>query len=206
MKQVILPSIMAKNQKELDSLLKKLVGVARIIHLDIVDGKFAPNHSLDFNFKLPPKFCYYAHLLVEDPLTYIKKHPKIELFLSPFESLKDPTKYAKMMKQQKKKIGFSMNPETSVHKVKKFLPLADYVIVLTVHPGFYGGKFLSADLKKINKIKKINPSVRIIVDGGINSDNIKSAKKAGADYFVSGHFVTKAKDPKKALKELTLAV
>ncbi len=204
MKQIILPSVMAKDQTELDALLNKLTGVAKILQLDVVDGKFAPNLSLDFNFKLSKNFKYYVHLLVKDPLKYVKKHPEIELFFSPFESFKDPAKYIKEMKLRKKKIGFSINPETSVSKIKNFLPFADYVIVLTVHPGFYGGKFLPAILKKITAIKRINHKIKIIVDGGIDLSNIKAAKKAGADYLVSGHFVTQAPDPKKALKELTL--
>ena len=96
----------------------------------------------------------------------------------------------------------ALKPETKVKEVKDFLKDVDYVLILTVHPGFYGAKFLSAPLKKIKQIKKINPKIKIIVDGGMDPKTIKKAVKAGADLFVSGSYVTKAENPKERIKIL----
>ena len=101
-----------------------------------------------------------------------------------------------------KKIAFALKPETKVSELKGYLQKIDYILILTVHPGFYGAKYLKSSLKKIAPIKKMNPSVKIIVDGGMKPDTIGEAFRAGADFFVSGSFISKADDPKKAIKEL----
>lgn len=207
MTQLIYPSLMSKNQKELDSDLKHLKNTVKTFHLDIVDGKFAPNHSLNFNFKLSPKFKYEAHLMVKKPELWIKKHWKrIELFIPQFEELKDPLRFIHWMKQTKRKVAFAIKPETKVTKIKSYLKETDLVLVLTVHPGFYGSKFLPDCLKKIKEIKKINPKIKVMVDGGMNPNTIKPARKAGADYFVSGSYVTKADKPKDRIKNLEKSI
>ena len=73
----IIPSVMARNQKELDVLLKRYKGFKEL-HLDIVDGKFASNHSLDFKFKLVNGFKYNTHLMVKNPINWIKKYGRNE--------------------------------------------------------------------------------------------------------------------------------
>jgi len=87
--------------------------------------------------------------------------------------------------------------------LRPFLQDVDYILILTVHPGFYGGKYLKSELKKILPIKRINPQVKVIVDGGMNPQTLPEAIKAGADYFVSGSFVVGSDNPKKALQRLT---
>lgn len=203
MNQLIYPSLMSKNQKELNSDLKHLIGTVKILHLDIVDGQFAKNQSLNFDFKLSPKFKYWAHLMVKQPEHWIKRHwKKIELFIPQFEELKDPLRFIHWMKQTHRKVAWAIKPETKVSKIKTYLKEIDLVLILTVHPGFYGSKFLSSSLKKIKEIKEINPKIKIIVDGGMNPETIKLAKKAGADYFVSGSYTTKSIQPKKAIQKL----
>jgi ribulose-phosphate 3-epimerase len=76
------------------------------------------------------------------------------------------------------------------------------MLLLTVHPGYYGAKFLRSPLKKIGQIKKLNSKVQVIVDGGMTPKTIGLAKKAGADLYVSGSFISKSDNPKKAIKEL----
>ncbi|HLC71703.1 MAG TPA: hypothetical protein VJI32_06840 [Candidatus Nanoarchaeia archaeon] len=202
MTTTIFPSIIAKNQQELDTSLKKLKGVSKIIHLDIVDGKFAPNQSLNFKFKLPKTFSYNVHLMIQEPEMWIKTHPGFQLYFSQFETAKDKENYISWMKKSKKKVCFAINPETTVAQLKPFLSKIDYILVLTVHPGFYGSKYLPPELKKIKQIKNINPKIKIVVDGHMNPKTIKDAVKAGADYIISGSFISRSDDPKKAMREL----
>ncbi len=194
---------MSKSQEELEADLKKLKGVVKEIHLDVVDGLFAPNDALDFNFKLPAGFKYNMHLMVKKPEIWIKKRWKeSDLFIPQLEEIKDVLAYIKWMRKGGKKVAFALKPETSVSKIKPYLMDCDYVLVLTVHPGFYGSKFLPSALKKINLIKKVNPKIKVIVDGGMKPETIGLAARAGADLFVSGNFVTKAEKPKERIKEL----
>ncbi|HLC70487.1 MAG TPA: hypothetical protein VJI32_00640 [Candidatus Nanoarchaeia archaeon] len=207
MTQVIFPSIIAKNQRELDAELKKLKGAGKTMHLDIVDGKFAPNRSLEFPFKLNQQYKYQAHLMIQKPEVWIKKNlQRIELFIPHFEAIHYHSRYILWMKKMKKKVAFAILPQTNVEHLKEHLPYVDYVLILTVHPGFYGSKYLASELKKIKQIKKINQNVKIIVDGGMNPITIKQAKKAGADLFVSGSYEIESDNPRRSMKELMKAL
>ncbi len=202
MRQNVFPSIMAKSQRELDDMLKNLVGVAKYLHLDVADGKFVPNTSLWFPFRLNSKFKYVAHLMVKEPEKWITKYGKRMEFCIVQAETVDILNYITKTKQQKKKVAFALNPETKVSSLKKYLKDIDYVLILTVHPGFYGGKYLKYPLKKIKEIKNINPKVKVIVDGGMNPTTVKDAVRAGADYIVVGSYLAKADDVKKRMKVL----
>lgn len=205
MKQIIFPSIMAKNQKELEEDFKKLRGAVEELHLDVVDGKFAPNHSLNFNLQLSGKFFYTAHLMIKDPEEWIKKYlkqKKIKMFIPQFEEVRNKKKYISWMKEQNQKIAFALKPETRVEEIASYLPDTSCVLILTVKPGFYGSPYLPKNLKKIQQIKSINSRIEVIVDGGMNPETIGEAAKAGADYFVSGSYTTKAEKPKESIRKL----
>ncbi|MBI2665112.1 ribulose-phosphate 3-epimerase [Candidatus Woesearchaeota archaeon] len=203
MKDKIWPSVMPKNQEELVVLLKKLRGVSKELHLDVTDGKFVPTNYFNFPFKLRKGFSYNAHLMIKDPETWIEKHKReVNLIIPHWEAIEDKNKFISWMKKEKKPIAFALRPETGIDQLRGYLEIIDYLLILTVHPGYYGAPFLPEQLKKISKIKKLNSKIKIIVDGGINLQTIKDAKKGGADYFVSGSFVSKSIDPKKSINEL----
>ncbi|MDP3640666.1 MAG: ribulose-phosphate 3-epimerase [Nanoarchaeota archaeon] len=203
MAQKIHPAIIAQNQRKLGEDLKRLQGLVKEVHLDVVDGKFAPNHSLDFPFRLPAGFTYSTHLMIKDPEAWIARQgKKVQLYIPHLEALKDVPAYIRRMKGSGRKIALALLPETPVFRLTPFLPHLDYVLILTVHPGFYGSPFLPHTLRKIKVIKARNPRCKVIVDGGMNPQIIKKAARAGADYFVSGSYLWNAASPKKALQEL----
>lgn len=199
----IYPSVMAKNQKELDSLLEKYQGSAEKLHLDVVDGKFAKNTSLNFNFRLYKEFKYNAHLMVKNPLDWIKRYGhKVNLCIVQCSEVENKKEFISFMKKQNKPVAFALKPEEKVSLIRKYLKDIDYVLILTVNPGFYGSKYLKKPLLKIKEIKRINPNVKMIVDGGMNPSTSKDAKKAGADIIICGSYLAKARDVKKAMGEL----
>lgn len=209
MAQIIFPSLMSKNQKELDQDLKKLKGAVKILHLDIVDGKFAKNKTFQFPFKLNKQLNYHAHLMIKNPEKWINQHgKKVNTILFHPETVKKEKikQLIKKIKNKKRKAGLALKPETEVKAIKPYLNQLDYVLILTVHPGFYGGKFLSSKLKKIKQAKKPNPKIKIIVDGGMSPQTIKKAKRAGADFFVSGSYITKANNPEQRINSLEKAI
>lgn len=201
---------MAKSQKELNHDLKKLSPVVKELHLDIVDGKFANNKSLHFNFKIKNSFLYNAHLMVNNPKIWVekclKKKIKTIIFHPEVIAEQEIIELIGKIKSKKRKVGLALKPKTKVKTIKNYLPFLDYVLILTVEPGFYGAKFKSAPLRKIKKIKKINPYVKIIVDGGMDPKTIKKAAKYPVNYFVSGSYTTKADFPKKSIKSLLDAI
>jgi len=99
-------------------------------------------------------------------------------------------------------VAFALKPEDKVSDIKSYLKKIDYVLVLTVNPGFYGSKYLKKPLEKIEEIRIVNPKIKIIVDGGMNPKTVKSAVKAGADIVVVGSYLAKSEDVGKAMEEL----
>ncbi len=203
MENIILPSVMAQSQEEMNGLLKKFKSVTKQIHLDVADGKFVPKKVLWFPLRLSKAFRYSAHLMVEKPMVFVKNYfSQIDLFIPQIEVFSEPQTYIDFMRKRGKKVAFALKPETLVGKVKKYISQVDYVLILTVHPGYYGAKFLPGQLRKIGQVKKINPHVTVIVDGHMNPQTISLARRAGADMFVVGSYLANCADVRKGMREL----
>ena len=201
MKSKIIPSIIAKNQRELDIRFDKIKGISKKIHLDIMDGKFVKNKSLFFDFKVSKKTKCETHLMIKNPKEWVEKnYKKVDIIIFHFESLKknEVSNLIKFIKSKKRKVGISIKPKTKVSVIKNYLKDLDMVLVMTVNPGSYGAKFLPSTLKKTNEIRKLNSKIKIQVDGGINDKTILIAKNFRIDGFISGSYLQKAKDIKKA--------
>lgn len=204
-KMKIIPALIAKNQKELESRYKKVSKHFDTFQLDIMDGAFVKNKSLIFNFKLSKSKKYEAHLMVKDPLYWIKKnYSKVDIIILHLETMmkKDIPKIIEYVKKKKKKIGIALNPKTEVKRVFPYLKDLDLVLIMTVVPGKYGSKFLPLCLKKVKEIRKINKNIEIEVDGGINPKTIKLAKKSGANRYVVGSYLQKSEDIISAINQL----
>jgi len=204
MKNKIIPAIIAESQEEVDQRINKVKDHLSILQLDVMDGKFVPTHSLDFDFKLPETNCKYeAHLMIDNPEEWIEKNHKIaDIILVHIESCAEPEKIIELVKSKERKIGFVLNPETPIEKIKPYLDQIDQVLIMTVDPGFYGSKFLPGTLNKVKELRELKPNLEIEVDGGINADTIKQAYQAGANLFVSGSYLQKSEDVKAAIKNL----
>ena len=206
MKKTIIPAIIAKSQKELDERINKVKNISRVLHLDVMDGKFVKNKSLMFKFKIPRLKKYQAHLMVKNPRSWINKNwKKINTIIfheEVFKKRKDVEELISFIKEKRRKVGLALNPKTDVEKISPYLNKIDLVLVMSVNPGKYGSAFLPKTLEKINQIKKINPSIKIEIDGGISDKTINGVCNAGGDIFISGSYLQKSQDSKKALKTL----
>lgn len=204
MKNKIIPAIIATSKEEMEKRINKVKDHLSILQLDIMDGKFVPTHSLDFDFKLPKTNCKYeAHLMISNPEEWIKKNHKVaDVILVHIESTNEPEKIIELVKSKGKKIGFVLNPETPIEKIKPYLNQIDQVLIMTVDPGYYGSPFLPETLDKVKELRKLKPNLDIEVDGGINADTIKQAYQAGANLFVCGSYLQKSQDVKKAIEDL----
>ena len=203
MKRIIIPSLIAKNQKQLTECFNKVKNTSKLFHLDVIDGKLAPNKSLTFNFKLPKtKAKFEAHLMLKNPESWIKKHhKKVQTIIIHSES-DNFEKSLVLAIKKKKKVGLAINPKTKIEKIKPYIKEINQVLILSVNPGFYGGKFIPTTLKKVKQLRKISSKIKIEVDGSMNEKTIKKAAKAGASLFVVGSYLQKSKDSLKAFKTL----
>ena len=201
----ISPSILSADFRQLGNEIKRLEeGGADMIHVDVMDGHFVPNltmgppiiKSLKKNTKLP----FDVHLMISPVHKFIKDYADagadiITIHPEATSDLKESINYIKKLN---KKVGISLNPETKVDLVTNFLSEIDLILIMSVHPGFGGQKFLPEVLDKIKQLKKIKEEKKlnfdIEIDGGINFDNYKLAIKAGANILVSGTTIFKSND------------
>lgn len=194
MKKIVVPAVIAKRQEELEGILEKISGSADLVQLDIMDGDFVPNHSLDFDFRLPQgKYTYEAHLMVKDPDNWIESFGKrMDTIIAHFESAATSPNTIKMIKDIGKKAALALNPETEIQQIAEYLDDLDQVLIMTVNPGFYGSPFLPEIMAKITKLRQTRPELDIEVDGGIKPETIAMVDEAGANLFVSGSYLVKS--------------
>ena len=199
----ISPSILSADFNQLGSEIKRLEeGGADMIHVDVMDGHFVPNLTIG-----PPvikalrKHCslkFDVHLMISPVHKYIEAYADAgaDIITIHPEATDNLENSINKIKELKKKVGVSLNPETSLELIKNLLSQIDLVLIMSVNPGFGGQKFMPEvlnkikDLKKIQEIKGIDFDIEI--DGGINFDNSKEAIKAGANILVSGTTIFKS--------------
>ena len=200
----IIPAIIAKDQRELDEGLIKVKDYVDTVQLDVMDNEFVPNASLFFDFDVSGiDLSYEAHLMVQEPEEWIKKHGDIvDTILVHYESDYDIYKVIKTVKQKGKRIGFVINPETPLLELTDILDDLDQVLIMTVNPGFYGSPFLSEMTDKIQLLRSMKPDLDIEVDGGITELAIQEVNYYGANLFVSGSYILKSENVKRAILTL----
>ena len=201
----ISPSILSADFSQLGSEIKRLEeGGADMIHVDVMDGHFVPNLTIG-----PPvikalrKHCslkFDVHLMISPVHKYIQAYADAgaDIITIHPEATQNLGKSIKMIKDLKKKVGVSLNPESKIELITEFLDQIDLVLIMSVNPGFGGQKFMPEVLDKIKQLKKIqqekNLNFDIEIDGGINFENCKIAIDAGANILVSGTTVFKSND------------
>ena len=199
----ISPSILSADFSQLGNEIKRLEeGGADMIHVDVMDGHFVPNLTIG-----PPvikalrNHCslkFDVHLMISPVHKYIDAYAEAgaDIITIHPEATEDLEKSILRIKELKKKVGVSLNPETKIDLILDHLDKIDLVLIMSVNPGFGGQKFMPEVLSKIKKLKKIqlekNINFDIEIDGGINFDNYKLAIEAGANILVSGTTIFKS--------------
>jgi ribulose-phosphate 3-epimerase len=210
----IAPSILSADYAHLAREVEKVEGAgATVLHLDVMDGHFVPNITIG-----PPvvasirKFTSMpldVHLMIDNPDQYLEAfisaganwisvHVEADVHL-------DRTLH--FLQDKGIKAGVALNPATPIGSLDEVLSIADYVLVMTVNPGYGGQKFIPSMLKKIRRLGDSIVSggyrSRIEVDGGIGPDNLPDVVSAGADIIVMGSAIfSSRKDPSDAVREL----
>jgi len=213
----ISPSILSGDFSQLGKEIKRLEeGGADMIHVDVMDGHFVPNLTIGppviKSLRKYTDLIFDVHLMISPVHKYIKDYADagadiITIHPEATDNLKDSIN---LIKSFNKKVGVSLNPDTKIDVIKKFLTYIDLILIMSVHPGFGGQKFIPDVISKIKDLKSIkeknNLNLDIEVDGGINFENSKSVIDAGANILVSGTTIFKSNngDIKKNIDILKL--
>ena len=211
----ISPSILSADFSQLGTEIKRLEeGGADMIHVDVMDGHFVPNLTIGppviKALKKNSSMMFDVHLMISPVHKYIEAYSDAgaDIITIHPEATDDLMSSISKIKELKKKVGVSLNPETKIDVILNILDQIDLVLIMSVNPGFGGQKFMPEVLDKIKQLKKIqiekNLNFDIEIDGGINFDNYKKAIEAGANILVSGTTIFKSNngDVKKNIELL----
>lgn len=211
MEYILAPSILAADFKTLGEQMKATEeNGAKYLHFDVMDGMFVPSIS----FGMPVLKSIHdatgqvmdAHLMVQEPIRYVEdfRDAGADIVTIHLEACEDVAATIEKIRSCGMKVGLSICPETEAAAVEAHLPEIDMLLVMSVHPGFGGQKFIPESLDKIREIrgmiKERRLSVDIQVDGGIYLSNVREVLDAGANIIVAGSAVFGG-DPGKNTKD-----
>jgi ribulose-phosphate 3-epimerase len=214
---LIAPSLLSANFLNLEKDLRMLeASEADWIHLDIMDGVFVPNISFGFPLieqirKVTSK-PLDVHLMIVDPDRYLTRFRDAgaSSISVHYETCNHLHRSLNTIRTLGCKAGVVLNPHTPVHFLEDILPEADFVLLMSVNPGFGGQSFIPSVLKKISKLKSMilakGLNTLIEVDGGVGPENSRALAEAGADILVAGNAVFRAENPSGIISAMKMAL
>jgi ribulose-phosphate 3-epimerase len=209
----ILPSILASDFARLgDQVALVEKAGARMIHLDVMDGHFVPNLTIGppivESLRKLTRMTFDVHLMIEDPDRYapIFIQAGADQVLVHQEACRHLDRTLHMIQSEGAKAGVAINPATPVATLDEVLDFADYVLVMSVNPGFGGQRFIPNSIEKVKQLarrrKERGLHFAIEIDGGIDRHNVAGVVRAGVDWVVAGSSIYHSVNPGNAFEEL----
>jgi ribulose-phosphate 3-epimerase len=198
--KILSPSLLSVDFTDVKSSLAVLEeeGI-KYLHLDVMDGNFVPSISFGMpviaSLRKYKNFIFDVHMMVEEPDRYVEDMKKAgaDMLSVHVEACRHLDRTVEHIKSLGMKAGAVLNPATPVDVLKDVLPILDFVLLMSVNPGFGGQKYIPYVSNKIRQLAKLkeelNPELLIQVDGGVNENTVKEVIAAGADYVVAGSAV-----------------
>lgn len=210
----IAPSLLSADFSRLGEDIRLVEeGGADVIHYDVMDGHFVPNLTIGplvlKDIRKCTKLPIDVHLMITDPDQYIPAFAKAgaDMISVHMEACTHLHRTVQLIKEHKCKAGVVLNPHTPLNTLDIILPSLDFVLIMSVNPGFGGQKLIPETLDKIASLKQILierglEHIEIEIDGGVKLDNIKSVIDAGTDIIVSGSGIYNADDPQETIRSM----
>ncbi|HWS55724.1 MAG TPA: ribulose-phosphate 3-epimerase [Pyrinomonadaceae bacterium] len=212
----IAPSILSADFARLGEQIEAAErGGATLIHVDVMDGHFVPNLTVGIpvvrSLARATRLPLDAHLMISEPGRYAEQFVEAGAQMVSVHVEADPHIHRTLagIRQKGAQAGVVINPATPLAALDEALQFADYVLVMSVNPGFGGQKFIPTTLDKVRRLRRLiderGLAVRVEIDGGIGPETIGAAAAAGAEIMVAGTAVFGQGDPARAVRELLAA-
>lgn len=211
-RMIVSPSVLSANFLNLGKDIEMLNQNADMIHLDVMDGIFVPNLSYGTPIvkaiMKEAKIPVEAHMMIVEPYKFYKEYSQmgVSAISVHYEACSHLNRDITQIKDLGMKAGVSINPHTNEILLEHILPFIDFVLIMSVNPGFGAQKYIPHSTEKIARMRalvdRINPNCKIEVDGGISLSNIEMIAEAGADIVVAGNSVFSAENPSEVIKKL----
>jgi ribulose-phosphate 3-epimerase len=209
----IVPSILSADFAHLaDEIARVERGGARMLHLDVMDGHFVENLTIGppvvESIRKATKSHLDVHLMIENPERYVADfvHAGANSVLVHYEAARHLDGTLERIKKEGAMAGVVLNPATPVAVLEDILEVADYVLLMSVNPGFGGQQLIPYVLKKVRKLDQMRRERRlqlpIEIDGGVHLDNLAEVVRAGCDWVVTGSAIFHSGDPEATVREM----
>ncbi len=206
MKTKVAPSILSADFGKLNEDIATIDDHSDYIHVDVMDGHFVPNLTFGAPVAkyIKSKNPLDVHLMIENPGNYIEDFAKAgaDVLTVHYEAAHDLDGTLAKIREHGMKAGVSIKPATPVEVLEPYLKDLDWVLVMSVEPGFGGQSFMPNALEKISWLREKAPDLDIAVDGGINDKTGKQCVDAGANILIAGSYIFKAEDRVEAIESL----
>lgn len=209
----IAPSILSADFTRLgEEIAAAERGGASVVHVDVMDGHFVPNITVGLPVvkavARATRLPIDAHLMITEPGRYAEQFVEAGAQMVSVHVEIDPHLHRTLeaIRSKGAMSGVAINPTTPLVALEEALPYADYVLLMSVNPGFGGQKFIKTSLDKVRRLRRMiderGLKTRIEIDGGIDRTNIAEVVAAGAEIIVSGSAVFGNSDPAQSVREL----
>ncbi len=210
--RLLAPSILSADFARLADQIALVEPHSGLLHVDVMDGRFVPNITLGppvvARLKAVATLPLDCHLMIEEPDRYLADFARAGASLLSVHQEACPHLHRTIqrIREEGMRPGVALNPATPVETLDIVLPDLDFVLIMSVNPGFGGQRFIPAALDKIRSLKRTvierELALAIEVDGGVAEETLPALLDAGADWFVAGSAVFGAPDPSAAASRL----
>ena len=209
----IAPSILSADFTRLAEEIKAVeAGGAQVLHVDVMDGQFVPNITIGLpvvkSLRKATDLTIDCHLMIVEPSRYAAKFVEAgaDMVSVHVEADVHLQRTLTAIREAGGQAGIAINPATPLVSLEEALPFADFVLLMSVNPGFGGQKFIHTSIDKLRRLRRMieerGLSTRIEIDGGIDAGNIQKIVESGAEIIVAGSAVFGGGKPTEAVKEL----